>query len=1581
MQKAKGDAPMAGWPWISRTSSATRETRRTGNGATAGSQSGFEGNDDRWLDGAWGPSISQGGADWWPQAQDPGSLRSPAFQAGPSTTTVEPAAPGSVAEGSAIGSAAVAATAATTVVLAAAATSGTAAAALTTTAATTATSTAAVTLAKNALLVNKGQAVTLSSLYTLKSGVTPPPTLVLQAYDRNAYTVAATSGPGSFSFSSQGTTRTVPFSGEYATLIFNYSSSLSQYVLASANGVNYASLNIPASAITFNASADQYRSTYLSLYTSSVASPAIPNPAQYGPLAFNLGSQLTAVGDIDLAVNQGFTNPVANAPTGQATPNGVAAVAQSFVGKAWNDVGCWVLASNISCAAGASLSVTSGWVGGGSVTNTEWFTAYNSGSTVFVGSQNSTWESQVRAGDMVGLQWSYNGQSSGHIFTISSGSGTSAMVVDNAANGRNSANDGSASDIIILAPHSLSAQWQSITVQNVVVYRLDTPTISVTNASTTVGGTISLGSLATATDAAGKGIAQWQFYDTGVGGAAGKFIVNGSQLSATSAASAVTLAAANLSGVSFLAGSVSGADTIQIRAANVAGYWGDWQALTVTTTAPPAPTVAATGGSVHGGKTLALSTTLTTTAPSGAAVAYYSFSDPSGGGTIQLNGATNLLGATGTSAGNYQIAAADLAKVTYLGGATVGAEALSVSVSSDGKTWSTSASDTLTTIGATVVGKAGTVVTGKTIALASLFSASEPDATVIQQYKIVDPSGTGSIQLNGAINQLGAAGTSAGNYQIAAADLAKVTYLAGATAGSESLTISAFDGAWSTAATAALTVTPPPQPTVSASGASVHGGKTVALSTTFTAAAPSGATVAYYSFSDPSGGGTIQLNGVTNLLGASGTSAGNYQIAAADLAKVTYLGGSTVGTETLSIAASTDGKNWSTAASDTLKTIGATVVGKAGTVVAGKTIALSSLFTASEPDATVIQQYKIVDPSGTGTIQLNGAINQLGAAGTSAGNYQIAAADLAKVTYLAGASAGSESLTISAFDGAWSTAATAALAVTPPPQPTVSASGASVHGGKTVALSTTFTATPSSGTTVASYLVTDPSGGGSIQLNGVTNQLGAAGTSAGMYQIAAADLAKVTYLGGSTVGTEIVSIAASTDGKNWSSLASDTLKTIGATVTTTSQTVATGKTIALSSLFTASEPDATVIQQYKIVDPSGSGTIQLNGAINQLGAAGTSAGNYQIAAADLAKVTYLAGASAGSESLTISAFDGAWSSAATATVTSQTPVAPSVAVASAALAPGASVAAGSLFLVGANSSPASYTLTDLTTAAGAGSFWLNGKQVANGTATTVSAANLSSLVYKAGSSAGSDQIRVQVTDANNATAVATGTVSAIAGGSNSAADNAAGGARSLGTLGSTLLVAQDWVGSSDYQDLYKFVVTTAGSIALSLNGMTADADLGLYNSQGVLLAASINYGTANESLIGTIGQGTYYLGVFSHSGNTAYNLTANNTQNPTTAITAASATAPGTYGAPGATSTKSFDLPLAAGALSVGEGGPAEGETAAGAAPANSFTALSSAVMAQSVSYLDSTGLGDSAAVGLSANQNKSLPSLLASHA
>ena len=81
------------------------------------------------------------------------------------------------------------------------------------------------------------------------------------------------------------------------------------------------------------------------------------------------------------------------------------------------------------------------------------------------------------------------------------------------------------------------------------------------------------------------------------------------------------------------------------------------------------------------------------------------------------------------------------------------------------------------------------------------------------------------------------------------------------------------------------------------------------------------------------------------------------------------------------------------------------------------------------------------------------------------------------------------------------------------------------------------------------------------------------------------------------------------------------------------------------------------------------------------------------------------------------------------------------------------------------------------------------------------------------------------------------------------------------------------VGSSDPVDLYQFSISQNNEFNFVLEGLSADADLHLVDSNGAILVASDNLGTSVEILTASLPAGTYYLGVASYDGlDTSYNL-------------------------------------------------------------------------------------------------------------
>jgi serine protease len=97
-------------------------------------------------------------------------------------------------------------------------------------------------------------------------------------------------------------------------------------------------------------------------------------------------------------------------------------------------------------------------------------------------------------------------------------------------------------------------------------------------------------------------------------------------------------------------------------------------------------------------------------------------------------------------------------------------------------------------------------------------------------------------------------------------------------------------------------------------------------------------------------------------------------------------------------------------------------------------------------------------------------------------------------------------------------------------------------------------------------------------------------------------------------------------------------------------------------------------------------------------------------------------------------------------------------------------------------------------------------------------------------------------------------------------------AYNVGTLNGTSTFS-DFVGSTDTNDYYQFDLSASGSLNLVLNGLSADADLQVFNSVGTLVGGSYFGGSLAESVdLSGLTAGTYYVRVYQYSGNTNYNL-------------------------------------------------------------------------------------------------------------
>ena len=342
-------------------------------------------------------------------------------------------------------------------------------------------------LATGAFVAAKGQSIALSSLFSVTPGASNPQFLVVSGLDRNEYTASATGSTGTFSGNGQTTGfSSVGGDGLGAGIVFTYDATSGQYINAT-----YGNL----ASVTLTASQDTNRNEAISLFATN----SVTNLTQYANNSFALQQFTTYVGTVSVV-----TQPNSAPAPSQATPGSITSAAMSFVGQAWNTEGCWVLASDITAKAGASLPLTSTSVGVAGVANGEWFVAYNGPA-----GQAGNWQAMVQAGDVIDFATS---STTGHITTAVSGVGASAMLVDNItyvnSTGAiaNSANDGSANDILVSSPHMASQEFSQAVTGSVVIYRLDTPVVAAATAAVSLGGSLALSSFVSAADPEGHAI-------------------------------------------------------------------------------------------------------------------------------------------------------------------------------------------------------------------------------------------------------------------------------------------------------------------------------------------------------------------------------------------------------------------------------------------------------------------------------------------------------------------------------------------------------------------------------------------------------------------------------------------------------------------------------------------------------------------------------------------------------------------------------------------------------------------------------------------------------------------------------------------------------------------------------------------------------------------------------------------------------------------------------------------------------------------------------------------------------------------
>ncbi len=103
------------------------------------------------------------------------------------------------------------------------------------------------------------------------------------------------------------------------------------------------------------------------------------------------------------------------------------------------------------------------------------------------------------------------------------------------------------------------------------------------------------------------------------------------------------------------------------------------------------------------------------------------------------------------------------------------------------------------------------------------------------------------------------------------------------------------------------------------------------------------------------------------------------------------------------------------------------------------------------------------------------------------------------------------------------------------------------------------------------------------------------------------------------------------------------------------------------------------------------------------------------------------------------------------------------------------------------------------------------------------------------------------------------------------AGNSIDTARDISILNGTQSFS-DFLDAVDRNDFYRFELLRNSTFNLTLNGLSADANIELLNGAGVVIGSSTNSGTTAETLNQTLNAGVYYLRAHRVTGQTNYNL-------------------------------------------------------------------------------------------------------------
>lgn len=327
----------------------------------------------------------------------------------------------------------------------------------------------------------------------------------------------------------------------------------------------------------------------------------------------------------------------------------------------------------------------------------------------------------------------------------------------------------------------------------------------------------------------------------------------------------------------------------------------------------------------------------------------------------------------------------------------------------------------------------------------------------------------------------------------------------------------------------------------------------------------------------------------------------------------------------------------------------------------GQSVALSSLIKITDADGnSTITDIGIRDIN---TASNSGYLKYKGDRITDGTNLKLSSVnDLSQVQFIAGTSNVSDVIRITAKDntGATSNVANTTITTQPPntaPVVRINGNGASTNAGETVAISSVFSVSDADGIgTITRITITDSTAGsGFLRYNGKDYT-----TNEPVILATASDLSKVLYVGGTTAGSDTITVVARDNAGAESGAIRATFTTTAVTPTNNTpvalfreklMTVNQGEALALAGKINVSDKDGndtiTSIIVEDVTPDADSGQLFYDGTpIDQGGKATLNS------ISDLQKLSYKAGKGTGNNLLSITASDGqATSVADSATIT------------------------------------------------------------------------------------------------------------------------------------------------------------------------------------------------------------------------------------------------------------------------------------------------------------------------------------------